>query len=76
MPWTPTAVRQRRKAQVERRELHLDAAFLLPVGEGLLHAVEAAFIREFEVLDSPVLPSQNRIASTPSVFGRTFAFAR
>ena len=39
-----------RKAQVERRELDLDSAFLLPVGEGLLDAVEAAFIGELVVL--------------------------
>ena len=42
--------RQRREAQVERQELHLDAAFLLLVGEGLLDAVEAAFIGELVVL--------------------------
>ena len=29
---------QRGKANIERRELHLGAAFLLPVGEGLPHA--------------------------------------
>ena len=29
----------RRKARVERHQLHLDAAFLLLVGEGLAHAV-------------------------------------
>ena len=41
---------QLRKAQVERLELDLDAAFLLPVGEGLLDAVEAAFVGELVVL--------------------------
>ena len=32
---------QRGKAQIERHELHLDAALLLLVGEGLAHAVAA-----------------------------------
>ena len=41
---------ERREAQIERRELHLDAAFLLLVGEGLLDAVEAAFVGELVVL--------------------------
>ena len=42
--------RQRREPQVERHELDFDAAFLLLVGEGLLDAVEAAFVRQFVVL--------------------------
>ena len=42
--------RQRREAQIERRELHFDAAFLLLVGEGLLDAVEAALVGELVVL--------------------------
>ena len=42
--------RQRREAQIERHELDFDAAFLLLVGEGLLDAVEAAFVRKLVVL--------------------------
>ena len=41
---------ERCEAQIERRELHFDAAFLLLVGEGLLDAVEATFVGEFVVL--------------------------
>jgi hypothetical protein len=42
--------RQRGESQLERLKLQFDAAFLLLVGEGLLHAVEAAFVRELVVL--------------------------
>ena len=50
MPCTPSAVVSVREAQIEGRELDLDAAFLLLVGEGLLDAVEAAFVGELVVL--------------------------
>ncbi len=41
--------RQRGEAQIERHELDFDAALLLLVGEGLLDAVEAAFVGKLVV---------------------------